>query len=262
MHTKISPNNPYGYNRYGFAWEYVPRAVNAHLDFGCNTGAFLNSLKDKQVKRLVGVDVCEGAVEKGHALFPDLEIIKIRDAAGLPFDDGAFDSITILDVLEHIYQQVRLLAELNRVLKDGGRIVVTVPGQHLFSSLDMGNLKFRFPKLHRWYYCFRHSPREYEYRYVSNPDGLIGDISAKKRWHEHFSRKKLSELLAEAGFSVIDFDGTGFFSRLIGNTGHFLKWLKPVYKALAKLQNLDCRLFESTNLFCIAEKCRAGKIVK
>ncbi len=256
MHTIISSDNPHGHNRFGFAWECVSRAADAHLDFGCNTGVFLNSLKNKQVRRLVGVDVSEGAVKKGQSLFPELEIIKITEAADLPFDSGTFDSVTILDVLEHVYEQTQLLAELNRVLKDGGKMVITVPGQHFFSFLDMGNLKFRFPKLHRWYYCLRHSLKEYEYRYVSNPDGLIGDVSARKRCHEHFSQKKLGNLLKEAGFSIVDFDGTGFFSRIIGNVSYFLRWLKPAHNALTKLQNLDYRLFESVNLFCIVEKRR------
>ena len=256
MHTKISPNNPYRYNRWCFAWEYVPAGATAHLDFGCNKGEFLNKLKDKKVGRLVGVDVSEEAVKQGQGLFPELEIIKIDEAASLPFDDAAFDSITILDVLEHVYEQTELLIELNRVLKDGGKLVVTVPGRHLFSFLDMGNFKFRFPRLHQWYYCLKHSREEYEYRYVSNPDGLIGDVSAKRRWHEHFSRPKLQKLLTEAGFSVIDFDGTGFFSRAIGNVGYFLKWLKSAYRALGRLQSLDNRVFESANLFCAAEKCR------
>jgi len=256
MHTAISSNNLHGHNRYGFAWEHVPRGEDAHLDFGCNNGAFLSTLKDKRIGRLVGVDVCEEAVTKGQQLFPELEIIKIREAAKLPFDDATFDSVTILDVLEHVYEQAELLAELNRVLKDGGKLIVTVPGKHLFSLLDLGNFKFLFPKLHRWYYCLGHSRQEYEYRYVSNPDGLIGDISAKKPWHEHFSRPKLQEFLTQAGFTVIDFDGTGFFSRVISNMNHFLKWLKPLHRALTRLQNLDSRLFESTNIFCAAEKRR------
>ncbi len=256
MHTKISPDNPYRYNRWCFAWEYVAAGAAAHLDFGCNKGEFLNKLKDKKSGRLVGVDVSAEAVKQGQELFPELEIIKINEAASLPFDDAAFNSITILDVLEHVYEQAELLAELNRVLKDGGKLVVTVPGRHLFSFLDMGNFKFRFPRLHRWYYCLKHSREEYEYRYVSNPDGLIGDVSARRRWHEDFSRPKLQKLLAEAGFSVIDFDGAGFFSRVVGNVGYFLKWLKPAHRALAKLQSFDNRLFESANLFCAAEKCR------
>lgn len=254
MHTKLSSDNPYGHNRWGFAWEYVPGGTGAHLDFGCNKGEFLNALKGKGIERLIGVDVSEEAVNDGQRLFPDLKIVKIREASGLPFDDGTFDSVTILDVLEHVYDQVKLLDELNRVLKDGGRLVVTVPGRHLFSFLDVGNYKFRFPRLHRWYYCRRHSQEAYEYRYVSNPDGLIGDISGKKRWHEHFGREKLRNLLADAGFSVVDFDGTGFFARVINNASCLLGWAKPARKVLASLTQLDSRLFESTNLFCVAEK--------
>ncbi|OHB60621.1 MAG: hypothetical protein A2168_00325 [Planctomycetes bacterium RBG_13_50_24] len=256
MHTKVSPDNPYRYNRWCFAWEYVPSHASAHLDFGCNKGEFLNSLKDKNIGRLVGVDVSEEAVKQGQALFPKLEIIKIQQAGRLPFDDASFDSITILDVLEHIYEQAELLTELNRLLKNKGRLIVTVPGRHLFSFLDMGNFKFRFPRLHRWYYCLMHSREDYEYRYVSNPEGLIGDVSKQKGWHEHFSRSKLQKLLSDAGFRVIDFDGAGLFGRLIGNAAYFFKWLKPVHRALAGLQRLDSRLFESTHLFCVAEKPR------
>jgi ubiquinone/menaquinone biosynthesis C-methylase UbiE len=254
MHTKISPDNPYGHNRWGFAWEYVPTGPPAHLDFGCGNGQFLNKLKQKKSGRLVGVDVSEKAVKQGRKLFPDLEIVKIYEAAPLPFDDARFGSITILDVLEHVHEQAKLLAELNRVLTDKGKLIVTVPGQHLFSFLDIGNLKFRFPRLHRWYYCLRHSQEEYEYRYASNPDGLIGDISVKKRWHEHFSRQKLQKMLTEAGFSIIDFDGTGFFSRVIGNASYLLRWLKPLHKTLTWLESLDNKLFESAKLFCVAEK--------
>ncbi|MHC4160185.1 MAG: methyltransferase domain-containing protein [Planctomycetota bacterium] len=256
MHTRISSDNPYRHDRWGFAWEHVPSGGVAHLDFGCHKGEFLSALKSKGIKRLVGVDVSEEAVNEGKRLFPELEIIKISEASDLPFDDGAFDSVAILDVLEHVHEQARLLAELNRVLKDGGRLVVTVPGRHLFSFLDIGNLKFLFPRLHRWYYCLHHSREDYEYRYVSNPDGLIGDISAKKRWHEHFGREKLKRVLTEAGFGVIDFDGTGFFARVIGSGSYLVGWIKSARNVLAWLGQLDSRLFESTNLFCVAEKGR------
>jgi len=149
MHTKLSPDNPYGLNRWGFAWEYISAGADAHLDFGCHNGKFLSALKDKKIGRLVGVDISEEAVKEGRRLFPELEIINIPDETNLPFDDGTFSSATILDVLEHVYEQAKLLVELNRVLKNGGRLVITVPDQHLFSFLDRGNFKFRFPRLHR-----------------------------------------------------------------------------------------------------------------
>jgi len=94
MHTKISLENPYGYNRFGFAWEHVPVGRDGHLDFGCHNGAFLNKLKLKKTGRLVGVDVSERAVEEGHQRFPELEIIKINEASALPFNNATFGSVT------------------------------------------------------------------------------------------------------------------------------------------------------------------------
>ncbi|MBN2272181.1 MAG: class I SAM-dependent methyltransferase [Sedimentisphaerales bacterium] len=256
MRTRISPENPYGYDRRGFAWECIEAQSSAHLDFGCNDGRFLNSLKNKHIGRLAGVDVSAEAIDRGRELYPDLEIMHIRQATALPFDDGVFDSITIMDVLEHVTPQSELLVELNRVLKDDGKLVVTVPGRHVFSFLDMGNFKFRFPRLHKWYYRLGHSPQQYERRYVSNPDGLVGDISAEKCWHEHFSRLKLSDLLERGGFSVVFFDGDGFFRRLITPAEYFLHRLKPLMKVLRRLRDIDARSFESANLFCVAQKRR------
>jgi len=257
MHTKITPDNPHGYNRYGFAWEHVPPDGMGHLDFGCYDGTFLVTLKSKGIAWLVGVDISEDAVRKAHEKFPDMEIINISQGAALPFKDGLFTSITILDVIEHVAEQSALLDELNRVLKDDGLLVVTVPGQNLFSFLDIGNLKFRLPKLHHWYYRRRHSNAEYECRYVSNPNGLIGDISAEKHWHEHFSRAKLQKLLKKSGFSVVDFDGTGFFSRVIKLVSLFLGWFNPLQLFLKKIETLDAKSFESANLFCVARKTAA-----
>ncbi|UCG57493.1 MAG: class I SAM-dependent methyltransferase [Phycisphaerales bacterium] len=254
MHTRITPENPHGHNRYGFAWENVSHGTDAHLDFGCYDGAFLASLRSKEAVRLVGVDRNREAVRKAQEQFPDLQLIHISRTVPLPFGDGEFSSVSALDVIEHVDDQIALLHELSRVLKDGGALIVTVPGQHLFSFMDIGNLKFRFPKLHRWHYCRKHSPAEYESRYVSNPNGLVGDISAKKRWHEHFSRAKLERLLKSCGFTVIDFGGAGFFSRPLKSINLLLAPLRPIRAALAKVEALDARLFESAHLFCVAKK--------
>lgn len=256
MHTKIAPENPHGYNRYGFAWQNVPYGGAAHLDFGCYDGRFLATLKGRGIARLVGVDICTDAVRQARERFPDIEIIQISETVPLPFENGAFTSISVLDVIEHVDEQSALLGELNRVLQDSGILVITVPGQHLFSFLDAGNLKFRFPRIHRWYYCRKHSRAEYEYRYVSNPDGLIGDISANKCWHEHFSRMKLKRLLNTSGFTAVDFDGTGFFIRVINYAALSLGRFRPLQPLFRKLKNCDARFFESANLFCVARKSK------
>jgi SAM-dependent methyltransferase len=51
----------------------------------------------------------------------------VPPGAPLPFPDDAFDLVTTLDVIEHIDDDVAALAELRRVLRPGGRLLVAVP---------------------------------------------------------------------------------------------------------------------------------------
>jgi ubiquinone/menaquinone biosynthesis C-methylase UbiE len=254
MRTRIEAGNPFGFDRYGFAWQHVPAGEAAHLDFGCGDGRFLVRLRSKSIGRLVGVDVRREAVEQAKAKCGDAEIVHIDGSSPLLFADSEFSSISLLDVLEHVDEPDTLLAELHRVLKDEGILIVTVPGQHVFSILDTGNLKFRFPRLHRWFYCRTHPREEYERRYVSNPDGLVGDVSAKKRWHEHFSRRKLAGALNRNGFPAVQFDGTGFFMRVLKIAELVFGRIGPLQRGIRKIMAWDARRFQSANLFCIARK--------
>ena len=254
MRTTIRPKNPHGYNRCGFAWENVPENGKAHIDCGCHDGAFLSSLCGKGIGYLAGVDVSREAVSKGQREYPDLDIRRIEAGRPLPFDDGIFTSITALDVIEHVYDQKQLLDELHRVSAPHCQLIVTVPGKYIFSFLDTGNWKFRLPALHRRWYTLRHSAAEYERRYISNPDGLVGDVSAEKRWHEHFSREKLAALLDRSGFAVTEFDGAAFWGRPIALLRAVCGWCRPIKGILRRLSVWDARRFASMHLFCAAAR--------
>jgi SAM-dependent methyltransferase len=49
------------------------------------------------------------------------------NALDLPFPDGAFDRVIVSEVLEHIWDDERVLREIARVLRPGGRVAATVP---------------------------------------------------------------------------------------------------------------------------------------
>lgn len=254
MRTRLSPGNPHGPSRYGFAWEHVSAGGAAHLDFGCYDGGFLASLRTKGIARLVGIDASRDAVEKAYRRFPDLDVRAISPGAALPFADRSFTSATLLDVLEHVYEQEDLLRELARVLADDGRLIVTVPRQYVFSCLDVGNFKFRFPRLHRRVFLLRHSQEEYERRYVAAADGLIGDVSARKRWHEHFSQPGLAGLLGRAGFEPVVWDASGFLTRPLAPLLVILRAVPGLRRLAGTIQRADARCFGSMNLFCVARK--------
>ena len=95
------------------------------LDVGCGTA---NSYAPELARRsaaYVGVDVSAHAVAAARAAGLDAQVIE--DAAELPFEDASFDHVTCIEVLEHLFAPHAAAAEIRRVLKPGGRLVVSVP---------------------------------------------------------------------------------------------------------------------------------------
>lgn len=258
MRTTISKRNPFGADRYGYCWETINALSlpGKHLDFGSYDGhVAYELLRHEVVSQAVAADVVD--VEANFRLRhqrppPDnLEFVP-GSPLPLPFGDGYFDTISLLDVLEHVADQDSLLRELHRLLAPSGRIIVTVPKRHCFSILDMGNWKFRFPRIHKLYYSTRHSKEEYWSRYVDPTDGLVGDIEIAKSWHQHFTEADLVEQLGRNGLGVVSLDGSGLFARPLAllrvvTLGGFSRLLT---RAVAH----DAIRFSSTHLFCTARR--------
>lgn len=94
------------------------------LDFGCGSTSFLlNNIKSK-IKSGVGIDY-----DVNNRKEENIEYIRFKFDKKLPFKDGSFDKIFMLAVLEHIdVDKVdRLFTDFKRILKKGGKIVLTTP---------------------------------------------------------------------------------------------------------------------------------------
>ena len=98
------------------------------LDVGMGYG-YLEELiiKNKLNFQLNGVDISDYAIHSAKKRFDG--VFKVADVDKIPFAENMFDCVLALDVLEHI-PTVKLsnaLSEMNRVLKKGGTLVVSVP---------------------------------------------------------------------------------------------------------------------------------------
>jgi SAM-dependent methyltransferase len=110
------------------------------LDAGCGSGRTLDDLA--RYGRVSGIDLSSEAVACAHRRgHEDVRVAPVED---LPFADATFDVVTCLDVIEHTPDDRATLAELRRVTRPGGLLVITVPAyQALWSWHDEVNRHFR-----------------------------------------------------------------------------------------------------------------------
>jgi SAM-dependent methyltransferase len=110
------------------------------LDAGCGSGRTLEELI--AYGEVSGIELDDGAAELARARA--LGEVRVGRLEELPWDDGTFDLITCLDVVEHVPDDVVALTELYRVSRPGAWLLVTVPAyQALWSLHDEANHHFR-----------------------------------------------------------------------------------------------------------------------
>jgi demethylmenaquinone methyltransferase/2-methoxy-6-polyprenyl-1,4-benzoquinol methylase len=103
----------------------APRPGQRILDLAAGTGASSVSLA-KSGAEVVAADFSPGMIAEGerrHRGIRNLSFVE-ADATALPFDDDAFDAVTMSFGLRNVNEPKMALAELLRVTKPGGRLVI------------------------------------------------------------------------------------------------------------------------------------------
>ncbi|MHC5066684.1 MAG: class I SAM-dependent methyltransferase [Planctomycetota bacterium] len=103
------------------------------LEIGCGAGGMLGPLG--KYGRVTGMDISQDYIQfcrsRGY------ERVLTGSGYELPFPDDSFDLVALFDVIEHIPDDERVLSEVRRVLKPGGKIFLSVPAyQFLYSQND------------------------------------------------------------------------------------------------------------------------------
>jgi SAM-dependent methyltransferase/UDP-N-acetylglucosamine transferase subunit ALG13 len=239
--------------RYRWAFDRLRDRTGRHLDLGIGDASFLTALHRRTPLQVVGADPHAGYLTAARRLCGDVSLVRVGDR--LPFADAVFDSVTMLDVLEHTRSEETTLAEVCRVLRPGGMVALTVPARHVFSGLDPDNAKYRFPRLHRAVYSARFGKATYRDRFLDDSDGLRGDIAWSRDQHTNYSTAQLLALVEGAGLVPQLKDGANLFWRF---------WQVPALLAPRRARRLfdaplraDGRLFRSANLFLTAVRSDA-----
>lgn len=132
------------------------------LDVGCGDGTFTMQLGEK-FEEVYGIDVQAHYLEKFRASVSQKQSYRILNmsASQMDFPDEFFDKVVTLETLEHVADLPGTIAEIVRVTKQGGEIIVSAPNR-LFPfenhgadfgpiSLNRAPLLTYLPSLHTKY---------------------------------------------------------------------------------------------------------------
>jgi len=179
------------------------------LDIGCYTGYITASFRGRH--ELHGIDIADKALavaaERGFTVVHgDIEL-------GLPYGDGSFDIVFMGETLEHCIRTDFVLSEVNRVLRIGGHLVITVPNVASLISIAM--------------VTFNHHP-------------FLG--SGYRTGHvRDFTTRSLREALSNNGFRLIAMHGCE-----AALPGPMTALLRPIAVAIPRIASQLIALTEKT----------------
>lgn len=132
------------------------------LDVGCGGNELVRSYSGNGI----GIDVYP---------WDNVDIV-VKDSSDLPFEDKKFDTVSIIAALNHIPNRNAVLKETDRVLKDDGKLIITMLG----------------PKFSKFWHFIRKK---------SDPDQHQRGVKHEEVWG--FTIEQLRDLLSQSGFGVV-----------------------------------------------------------
>lgn len=96
------------------------------LDVGCGTGAMLERLSAREpAARLCGIDPVAEMLAVARRRLGERAELKSGWAEAIPYPDESFDAVISCNMFHYIRRPAEALAEMRRVLRPGGRLVIT-----------------------------------------------------------------------------------------------------------------------------------------
>ncbi|WP_033291969.1 class I SAM-dependent methyltransferase [Amycolatopsis jejuensis] len=127
------PEENYWFRRHEAAYfALLPHCADAMvLEAGCGEG-YGASLIARKARQVLALDYDVPTTEHVARRYPDVAVAR-ANLAYLPVRDGSVDVVANFQVIEHLWDQDGFLAECFRVLRPGGKLLVTTPNRLTFT---------------------------------------------------------------------------------------------------------------------------------
>ena len=157
------------------------------LDLAAGTGTSSEPYADAGIN-VVACDFSLGMLKVGKRRRPDIDFVA-GDATNLPFDDNSFDASTISFGLRNVNEPKKALAEMLRVTKPGGRLVIaefSAPTVPVWRTMYTEYLMRALPPIAR--------------KVASNPDAYVYLAESIRAWP---NQDELAAWIAESGWDNV-----------------------------------------------------------
>ncbi len=174
------------------------KSTDRVLDFGCGPGSFLASMAPL-CREVVGVDISKNFVSMTQQMIKHFKLTNAQAVHivpdQLPFADGSFDCVMMVDVIHHLEGIEKSLKEALRVVKKGGRILIFEPNKlnpllflvHLIDKNEWGLLKLGTPWKYRKLLKSFMNIEDVQFNgIVIGPESKIYDSMAETLNHRNF----------------------------------------------------------------------------
>ena len=159
------------------------------LDVGCSYGA-LGEAMTKKGNVVFGLDISRAAIEKARTRVHFAAVADITRTGSLPPEIAKerFDLVVMGDIVEHVYDPLNVLVSARKLMKDDGRLLLSVP--------NVANWLNRLQLLlGRWEYAV---------------SGVMDRTHLR-----FFTLRSVRRLVRAAGYEVVGVSATPYFSRAI-----------------------------------------------
>ncbi len=196
------------------------------LDVGCGSGQDLSRLFKKKQFVGWGIDFAGNNLRRAReqSLSQKAALNWVQSAIEqMPFGDQSFDALTFSEALEHLLHPETALAEIRRILKDGGLLFITTPNRYSYFSMITDLMPAGLKSvLKRWVW---NMPRNYE-----ESSHFLKDDQVKRHVRE-FSPGELRSILRQSGFRVKQLKGARLAIPLPSVFDRF-PWLVSAWRVL------------------------------
>ena len=205
------------------------------LDIGCGNASQTEYFA-RHFTQTVGVDLQFHRLPGFQKELIDSGISNIElmgaNSQNLPFNHDVFDYVTCFEVLEHVVEQQRTLAEIWRVLKPNGIIILSVP--------------------HRWWIFETHGADLPVLPWNRVPLFSWLPKSIHDRWARarNYTRKETEKIVKETGFSQIQIKLLTAPMDVVKN-----EKLQKLLRAAIFINDITSITFLASNIFICAKKC-------